>query len=44
MKLNQNKCILLGVNSLGSVQLPRWRIHADSRQGTILRYEYVGKH
>ena len=43
MKLNQCKCNLLGMNSLGSVQYFGWGIHADGRRGTVSRNEYVSK-
>ena len=44
MRLNQNKCILLGMNSLGSVQYIDGGLrNADGRKSTIPRDEYVSK-
>ena len=43
MKLNQSKCILLGMNSLGSVQYLDGGFMPMGRQGTVSRNEYVSK-
>ena len=43
MKLNQSKCILLGMNSLGSAQYLDGGFMPMADRGTVFRNEYVSK-